>query len=364
MARSRRSSRRGAAPSRARGRGRGLPRPRAVDRAARATWRRSRASPRSYAATSRPAASPHLAGARPRGGRRAARGQPPSGRVVTRRVEHSIFRHSFLHLDRLKYAPGADRVLCVSERVRDVLRADGLPADRLVVVPDGVDVAAHRAPARRSRRPARVARDPGRRLADRHRRPPRPRPRATTTSSTPSWTWASTHRDAHLLLVGEGPARGDLDRQVCELGLGRRVTFAGFRDDVPDLLHALDVFAFPSTSEGLGSSVLEAMAAGVPVVATTAGGIPEAVRDGADGLLVAPAARRSSPTRSAGCGRSAEAARRGGSRRPRSASASLLRGERMVAGTRAAYAAAVTRRAPPAPRPGGRRGGRASSGSS
>jgi glycosyltransferase involved in cell wall biosynthesis len=282
--------------------------------------------------------------------------------IVTRRVEHSIFRHSFLHLDRLKYAPGADRVLCVSERVRDVLRADGLPADRLVVVPDGVDVAAHRVPRAD---PAGL--------------------RASLGIPAGAWLIGTVghldrskghhhlvdalldlgieHRDAHLLLVGEGPARGDLDRQVSELSLGRRVTFAGFRDDVPDLLHALDVFAFPSTSEGLGSSVLEAMAAGVPVVATTAGGIPEAVRDGTDGLLVAPG----------GASQLAHAIRRvraepeAAARMVASAQervASCYGAERMVAGTWAAYAAAVTRRAPPAPRPGDRRGGRASSGSS
>ena len=207
--------------------------------------------------------------------------------LVTRRVEHSIFRHSFLHLDRLKYAPGADRVLCVSQRVREVLRSDGLPEARLIVVPDGVDLDAYRAPCADS---AGV--------------------RASLGIPGDAWLIGSVghldrskgrrhlvdalldlrieHGAAHLLLVGEGPARRDLDRQVGELGLGRRVTFAGFRDDVPDLLGALDVFAFPSTSEGLGSSVLEALAAGVPVVATTAGGIPEAVRDGEDGLLVVP----------------------------------------------------------------------------
>ncbi|MFV1959666.1 MAG: glycosyltransferase, partial [Planctomycetota bacterium] len=62
--------------------------------------------------------------------------------VVTRRVEYSIFRHSFLGLDRLKYDPGADLVLCVSERIRDVLLADGLAPERLVLVPDGIDVGA------------------------------------------------------------------------------------------------------------------------------------------------------------------------------------------------------------------------------
>lgn len=99
----------------------------------------------------------------------------------------------------------------------------------------------------------------------------------------PSWP------DLRVAIVGDGPLLPALRDRAAVLGIAGRVHLPGFRDDVPDLLPALDAFAFPSREEGLGSALLEAMAAGVPVVATRAGGIPEVVRDGVDGLLVPPA---------------------------------------------------------------------------
>jgi glycosyltransferase involved in cell wall biosynthesis len=92
---------------------------------------------------------------------------------------------------------------------------------------------------------------------------------------------------AHLLLVGDGELRGALERTVLELGLGSRVRFLGNRPDVPRLLHAADVFVLASRWEGNPLSVMEAMAAGRPVVATAVGCVPELVVNGA-GQLVAP----------------------------------------------------------------------------
>ncbi len=91
-----------------------------------------------------------------------------------------------------------------------------------------------------------------------------------------------------LLLVGDGELRGELETQTQSLGLSSVVTFAGLRDDIPDILAALDVFILPSRWEGLPLVVLEAMAAGLPVVATAVGGTPEVVMDGVTGLLVPP----------------------------------------------------------------------------
>jgi glycosyltransferase involved in cell wall biosynthesis len=80
--------------------------------------------------------------------------------------------------------------------------------------------------------------------------------------------------------------RRELEARVREGGLAGRVAFAGFRDDVDRLLPAFDVFCLSSQLEGLGTSVLDAMAFGRPVVATAAGGIPEAVEDGVTGRVV------------------------------------------------------------------------------
>jgi glycosyltransferase involved in cell wall biosynthesis len=91
-----------------------------------------------------------------------------------------------------------------------------------------------------------------------------------------------------LLIVGEGPDRPRLEAEIDRLSLDGRVRLAGERDDVPDLLAEADVFVLSSASEGMPMSVLEAMAAGLPVVASRVGGIPELVADGETGLLIPP----------------------------------------------------------------------------
>jgi glycosyltransferase involved in cell wall biosynthesis len=95
--------------------------------------------------------------------------------------------------------------------------------------------------------------------------------------------------EAMFVLAGDGPERPALEAQARALGLSNRVIFLGYRDDVCDLLASCDVFVLPSLFEGLPLSVLEAMAAGKPVVATAIGGTDEAVVDGVTGLLVPPA---------------------------------------------------------------------------
>jgi glycosyltransferase involved in cell wall biosynthesis len=87
-------------------------------------------------------------------------------------------------------------------------------------------------------------------------------------------------------LVGDGPDRPAVERELERLGLGGRVTLQGTRDDVPELLASSHVFVLSSHSEALPVSLLEAMAAGLPVVATQVGGVPELVVDGETGLLV------------------------------------------------------------------------------
>jgi glycosyltransferase involved in cell wall biosynthesis len=94
------------------------------------------------------------------------------------------------------------------------------------------------------------------------------------------------HPDVRFVIAGAGELRAELERLAGPLG--DRVEFLGARDDVPDLLASFDVFAFPSRFEGLCLAVIEAQAAGVPVVATPVGGIRETVVDGETGWLVPP----------------------------------------------------------------------------
>jgi len=94
--------------------------------------------------------------------------------------------------------------------------------------------------------------------------------------------------DCRLVIVGDGEMRGQLEGLARRLGIAPRVTFLGARRDVPRLLAAFDAFAVSSHSEAFPLSVLEAMAAGLPVVATDAGCVPDIVRPGATGLLIPP----------------------------------------------------------------------------
>ena len=95
-------------------------------------------------------------------------------------------------------------------------------------------------------------------------------------------------RSAHLILVGEGDLRESLEEQTHKLGLARQVHFLGVRSDIPDMLGAMDVFALSSDYEGNPLSVMEAMAAGLPVVATAVGGVPNLLENGREGFIVPP----------------------------------------------------------------------------
>ena len=91
-----------------------------------------------------------------------------------------------------------------------------------------------------------------------------------------------------VLLVGEGPAEPHLRSLSEQLGISSRVAFVGVRRDIPEVLALMNLFVLPSLYEGFGIAILEAMAAGRPVVATTVGGIPEFVMNGETGILVEP----------------------------------------------------------------------------
>ena len=89
----------------------------------------------------------------------------------------------------------------------------------------------------------------------------------------------------HAFIIGEGPLEAELKDYVLRKGLQYVITFTGFRKNITEILQCLDIFLMPSKEEGLGTSILDAFLAGVPVVATAAGGIPEMVHHEVTGLL-------------------------------------------------------------------------------
>ena len=91
-----------------------------------------------------------------------------------------------------------------------------------------------------------------------------------------------------FLLIGRGELEATLKQEAKDLGIEEHVQFLGFRDDVPSILSVMDVFVLPSLSEGLSVALLEAMAAGIPTIATRVGGNPELVIDQRTGFLIPP----------------------------------------------------------------------------
>ncbi len=188
---------------------------------------------------------------------------------------HGRAARAYLWADRL-VEPLSSTVVCVSEtELRAGLEARTCRAGRSVVIPNAVEPGGpvERAPA--EGRPVEIV-SVGR-LAE-------PKDFATLVAAFASLPSGS----ARLIVLGDGPLRGRLAAQIGQLGLGGSVELAGEVDDVRPRLERADVFALSSRSEGMPLSVLEAMAAGLPVVASDVGGVHEVVADGATGRLVPP----------------------------------------------------------------------------
>jgi glycosyltransferase involved in cell wall biosynthesis len=197
--------------------------------------------------------------------------------VATRRVDFPVKGA----LSRAKYRAAA-RVIAVSSAIADVLELDGIARSGVRVVYEGVP----------DRPPAPGGRDALRALGVPDG--------ALVVGNVAALTDHKDHRtlldaaarvvrdvpSARFVVVGDGELRAPLEAQARALGLGDRCVFAGFRSDLDALLPAFDVFCLSSHMEGLGTSLLDAMAFARPVVATGAGGIPEAVANGVTGRVV------------------------------------------------------------------------------
>ena len=207
--------------------------------------------------------------------------EPRPSLVASRRVDFHIKKNAF---SRWKYRQ-IDCFICASSMIRSMLVDDGVPPERTAVVYEGIDVD-HVAAA-----------------------PP---------LNVHAEFWLPTHApvignvaalvphkgqrylidaaplvirdipDARFVIVGHGELQSALQKQIRNYRLERHVILAGFRPDVLSLHKGFDVFVMSSLTEGLGTSLLDAMASARPVVATRTGGIPEVVADDETGLLVPP----------------------------------------------------------------------------
>lgn len=201
--------------------------------------------------------------------------------VASRRVD---FRLRGSALSRWKYRQ-VDCFICASEAIRRMLVADGVPDRRAVVIHEGVDLGHIEAAP-----PARLHED----LFLPHHAPivgnvaalvPHKGQRHLIEAALQVLPHVP---DARFVIAGEGELRPALEHQIKAHNLEKHVLLAGFRPDVLSIHKAFDIFAMSSVTEGLGTSLIDAMACGKPIVATAAGGIPEVVVDGETGFIVPP----------------------------------------------------------------------------
>ncbi len=211
----------------------------------------------------------------------AARGPGRPLRVVARRLAGRPPRGLSA---RLKYGRRVDLFIAVAGAVGRELVAAGVEPEQVAVVPSAIDPARFASPPPREAALSRFGLPAGCRLV------------GTLGSLVPQKSHADLvaafarlapgRPDLHLVILGEGPLRPDLLRQARDLGLASRIHLPGFRADAGALVPHLAVLALPSVFEGMPNALLDGLAAGVPVVATPAGGTREVLGDDEGGLVV------------------------------------------------------------------------------
>jgi glycosyltransferase involved in cell wall biosynthesis len=196
--------------------------------------------------------------------------------VATRRVD--------FHLRRRGFWARAERVIAISRAVADVLVADGIAPERIAVVHSGIALDELRRTPRLGVRD-RLGLPPGATVAANVAALVGHKDHATLLRAAAQL--AGRFPSLHWVVAGEGPERGPLERLRADLGLDGRVHLLGHIPEPARLVADSDLFVMSSREEGLGTAVLDAMALGIPVASTAAGGLPEMLQDGA-GVLAPP----------------------------------------------------------------------------
>jgi glycosyltransferase involved in cell wall biosynthesis len=200
-------------------------------------------------------------------------------RVIFRRVNFPLRKNRF---SRFKYSWGIDCIVAISESIRLQLQMCGIPNSRIQTIYEGMDLSLF-----------------PRRIQPKAHNPNEPAVIGTVAYLSPekglnylieaAALIPAVQNRLRFVIVGDGKCLHDLKELAIKKGLKDVFHFAGFHSDTYQFMKSFDIFALPSLSEGLSSAILEAMATSLPIVATNVGGIPELVKDGDNGLLVAPA---------------------------------------------------------------------------
>jgi glycosyltransferase involved in cell wall biosynthesis len=169
----------------------------------------------------------------------------------------------------------ADRMVCVSQDIACLCEDQHISAAKTCTIPNGIDLQRFGFSGPRAGGPAVYVG----RLSPEKDVPSLLRAIAFVVAQAPAF---------RLQIAGDGPCRAELISLARSLGVAENVEFLGEIKDIPTLLRQASLLVLPSLTEGMPLTILEAMACGLPVIATRVGGIPEAVADGATGLLVSP----------------------------------------------------------------------------
>lgn len=178
------------------------------------------------------------------------------------------------------------QIIAVSEGMKSEMIMRNIPAERITVIPNGIDANKFKIETDKKRIKVQLGIPEETNVVGTVARLA-PQKNLETFLKGAS-ILLSTMPELMFIIVGDGPLKKQLQDRATELGIKNKVIFTGYRSDIPEILHIMDVFALSSWTEGLPITVLEAMAAEKPVVATRVGGTPEIIKDGLTGLLVEP----------------------------------------------------------------------------
>jgi len=203
--------------------------------------------------------------------------------VLSRRVDFPV-KKNFLSNFKFNYK-GISRIICVSDKIKEVMAPALEHPEKLVTVHSGIDVSRFEESSREGK------------LHEELNLPLSTFLIGNVSAIAPHkdyFTFVDTAEillkndlDAKFLIIGDGPSRPEIEAYVAQKKLEKDILFLGFRKDIPDILPELDVFLITSETEGLGTTILDAFACRVPVVATNGGGIPEIVKYNQTGMLAA-----------------------------------------------------------------------------
>ena len=202
--------------------------------------------------------------------------------IATRRVDFRLRNRWF---SRFKYKNHwLSKIVCVSEEIGRIMRSDGIDGQRVTTIYSGVDLLKYHRSI------------PSKEFKDRWGISDKAFIVGTIAAMVGHKDYPTLLRAARLvvdrrpqivfLAVGDGPLEREIRMLADQLNLGQRFIFCGYQDNIGGFLKNFDLFVLSSKQEGLGTSILDAQAAGVPVVACAAGGIPEMIQNGINGRLV------------------------------------------------------------------------------